>query len=213
MVAGIIGLVLGAGNSLADPALEAVLAGHCRARESIVAMKTEFTQRKQFRLFGEEEVSTGTVHYLSPDRICWQYAQPDTSQTVIHGKRGWTVLPDIRQVQSFKLEGSAADRVLSIVGFGACRRPLEEAFSIDLRSGEPGGYLLEMTPTDPGIVPYFSRIDLTLNQSDFLPRRVALLERGGDVLLFEFGEPDLTGVSDSTLFEFTVPDGFEVVEY
>ncbi len=213
LAAALMSLLLAVTSAAGAPTVEEVLAGYCRAREATVALETKFTQRKLLTLFDEEEIAKGTLYFAHPDRIRWQYSEPDRSTTVINGNWGWSVFPDIKQVQRFRLEGSTTNNVLSIVGFGSCGDSLRESFAISLGDGGKKGYVLQMTPTDAQIRPYFSRIDITIDRSDYLPRKIEMHERSGDLLVFEFEDPDRESAPDSTLFEFALPEGFELVEY
>lgn len=195
------------------PTLEEVLDSHCRAREATTALKAKFNQTKVFTLFDEEETSKGVLYFAQPGRICWQYSQPDKSSTVINGQAGWSVFPDIKQVQKFDLAGSQTNKVLSIVGFGPCGSPLTESFDIAMSAGKKGAFILEMTPTDEGITPYFSRVALTLDKSDYLPRKIELYEKSGDILVFRFSDLKRDVELDNAIFEYAVPEGYEVVEY
>jgi outer membrane lipoprotein-sorting protein len=197
----------------AEPSLDEVIADHCRARAATTTLEAQFVQTKIFTLFDEEEKSSGVLYFAQPDRVCWQYAEPDRSSTVINGEHGWSVFPHIKQIQKFTLEGSKTDKVLSIVGFGRCGAPLSESFDITIKWGKKGAYVLSMKPVDEDISPYFSRIELTLDGKDYLPRKVELQETSGDVLIFEFTHLDKNVDLDKTKFEFVVPDGFAVVEY
>ncbi len=213
IAATLMSLFLAAVSAASGQTVEEVLAGYCRAREATVALETKFTQRKILTLFDEEEIAKGTLYFAHPDRIRWQYSEPDRSTTVINGNWGWSVLHDIKQVQRFRLDGSTTNKVLSIVGFGSCGGSLRESFAISLGDGGKGGYLLEMTPTDAQIRPYFSRVDILIDRSDYLPRKIEMHERSGDLLVFEFENLDRESIPDSTLFEFALPEGFELVEY
>ena len=199
--------------SAGGPTLEEVLASHCRAREATTALKAKFNQTRVFTLFDEEETSKGMLYFAQPGRICWQYSQPDKSSTVINEQSGWSVFPDIKQVQKFDLAGSQTNKVLSIVGFGPCGSPLTESFDITMSTGKKGAFILEMTPTDEGITPYFSRVALTLDKSDYLPRKIELHEKSGDILIFRFSDLKQNIELDTAIFEYAVPEGYEVVEY
>jgi outer membrane lipoprotein-sorting protein len=208
-----LGLLVPVVSHAGKPTLEEVLSEHCRARAAVVTLRAQFTQTKVFKLFDEEEVSKGVVYFAQPNRICWQYSEPDNSSTVISGNAGWSVFPDIEQVQKFQLEGSQANKVLSIVGFGPCGAPLTESFEIELGEVRKGTIALDMIPTDAAIRPYFSRVDLTLDRSDYLPREIELLEKSGDVLIFRFSNLDQEIKLDQTIFDYAVPEGYSVVEY
>ena len=103
--------------------------------------------------------------------------------------------------------------MLSVVGFGPCGSPLTDLFDITMSEGKKGAFILDMKPTDGDISPYFSRVVLTLDPSDYLPRRIELFEKSGDTLTFGFSDLDRNIKLDNSIFEYAVPDGYEVVEY
>jgi outer membrane lipoprotein-sorting protein len=196
-----------------DLTLEEVLDAHCGAREGLVSLKAEFTQTKVFTLFDEREVSSGEFHFLRPGSLRWDFHFPDTTCTVIDGETAWTVLPHIKQVQKARLGGSSTDRVMSIIGFGSCGADMREDFDISLKGKENGLIILGMIPRSDDISPYFSRIDVGLDPSDFLPRLVIFVEHSGDLLIFEFTGVEPGARIPESAFDFAVPEGFEMIEY
>lgn len=194
--------------------LEQILDAHCRARANTDALRAKFVQTRVFTLFDETETSRGELLFAQPEKIGWFYSEPDRSSTVINGAEGWTVLPHIKQVQKFRLEGSTTNRVLAIVGFGECGAPLTDSFEVSMAENIGGDYYtLVLKPTDGAIAPYFNRIDLSLDREDFLPRRIELFEKSGDRMVFEFHNLDSKAEININRFEYVVPDGFTAVEY
>jgi outer membrane lipoprotein-sorting protein len=196
-----------------QPSLEQLLVAHCNAREATTTLRARFVQTRTFALFDEKETSGGELFFAQPDRICWQYSDPDQSSTVINGEWGWSAFPDIKQIQKFELGGSQTNKILSIVGFGSCTAPLSKSFEITLASRGNGTVVLQMEPTDKDLKPYISSVDLTLDESDYLPRKIVLHERSGDLLEFEFSGLKRNLRLDATIFVYRVPKGYEVVEY
>jgi outer membrane lipoprotein-sorting protein len=194
--------------------LEQIMDAHCRARANTTSLRAEFVQTRVFTLFDETETSRGELLFAHPEQIGWFYSEPDQSSTVINGEVGWTVLPHIRQIQKFRLEGSTTNRVLAIVGFGKCAAPLTDSFEVSMAENNGDEhYTLVLEPTDGAITPYFSRIDLSLNREDFLPRRIELYEKSGDRMIFEFTALDSKAEININRFEYAVPAGYTVVEY
>ena len=193
--------------------LDEVLDAHCKARESLVSMKADFTQTKVFTLFDEREESSGEFLFLRPNMLSWRFTAPDSTLTVIRGETAWTVLPHIRQVQKVSLGGSSTDRVMSIIGFGSCGAKMREDFEITLKGKEAGMILLGMVPVSEDISPYFSLIELGLDRADFLPRMIVFREHSGDLLIFEFDSLERGVPVNVKDFQLAVPDGFEVIEY
>ena len=174
------------GSGAAQESLDDVLAAHCHARAELKSLKADFTQTRVFIIFEEEEISRGEFFYLNPNRVLWQFLEPDSSRTVLNGDAGWTVLPGVKQVQRIALGGSSTDRVLSIVGFGPCGGELSDYFEIEMMPAGDGPFHLRLAPTDESISPYFSAIELFLDRDDFLPRRIVFTEISDDLVIFEF---------------------------
>ncbi len=196
-----------------EPSLDEVLEAYCSARESLVSLRARFTQTKVFTLFDEREKSSGEFAFLAPDMIRWSFTEPDSTVTVINGKAAWTVLPHIRQVQKVALSGSSTDRVMSIIGFGSCGEELRRDFDITLGKGGEGMIRLRLGPVSDDISPYFSLIELDLDPSDDLPRRVVFHELSGDLLVFRFDSLRQGVPVSPDEFKLTVPDDYELIEY
>jgi len=151
-------------------------------------------------------------YYRRPDSVRWQYSLPDSSWTVLRGERGWSVFPGIRQVRNFALKGEQVDALLSIIGFGACGSRFQAAFAVTMTTSAAGAYVLALVPREPEIAARFHRIDLTLDPRDYLPRRVVMHEISGDTEQFEFLDLQRGAPVGADLFEYTWPQGYEVVE-
>lgn len=196
-----------------DLSLDEVLDAQCVAREELVSLRASFTQTKVFTLFDEKEEASGEFAFLRPGRIMWSFTSPDSTLTVIDGESAWTVLPHIRQVQKVRLGGSSIDRIMSIIGFGSCGAEMREDFEISLKGKEDGLILLDMVPVSEDISPYFSVIELGLDPADHLPRRIVFQEHSGDLMIFEFRDVAPGAQVDTAEFEFSIPEGFELIEY
>ncbi|HSD21133.1 MAG TPA: outer membrane lipoprotein carrier protein LolA [Anaeromyxobacter sp.] len=193
-------------RSLAD-----VLDAHCRAREATVTLRARFVQTRVLTAIGEEERSAGELYYRKPDRLRWEYSTPDRSWTVIAGDRGWAVFPRIRQVQRFEVGRSRADGILSTIGFGACGPAFSDSFDTTLAAGARGAPVLSMTPRRPELAASFTRIELTLDPKDHLPRDILLHETSGDMTRIELSEVRRGVAIEGSLFQFTAPEGYSVV--
>jgi outer membrane lipoprotein carrier protein len=209
-VAAVVLLAPSWGHGTSPRPLGEVVAAHCRAREETATLRARFVQTKVFTVLGEEERSAGVLYYRKPDRLRWEYLEPDRAWTVIDGARGWAVFPSTRQVQRFELGGSRTDAILSIVGFGACGPAFADSFDMTLGSGPGGAPVLSMAPRRPELAASFTRIELTLDPKDDLPRLVVLHEITGDTVRFEFQDVRRGVPLEGSLFQFTTPKGYTV---
>lgn len=205
-------LVLSGPARAAAPSLAEIVTGHCRVRAETSTLRARFVQTRSFVALGEEDRSAGVLHYRRPDALRWEYAEPDPSWTVIRGRRGWAVFPRIRQVQAFDLGASRVSGILSVVGFGACGEAFTESFEIAMGPrAEDGCPVLSLTPLAAELAASFTRIELTLDARDLLPRRVVLHEVGGDRVSLELRELRRNVPIDASLFEFITPKDYSVV--
>lgn len=200
-----------AGGDAAPPTLAQVLDAHCRARQATATLRARFVQTRVLTAIGEQERSTGVLYYRRPDRLRWEYSEPDRSWTVIAGDHGWAVFPDIRQVQRFDVGRSRAAGILSTIGFGACGPALADAFATTLSQGAAGAPVLSMTPRRPELAASFTRIELTLDVKDHLPRDILLHETTGDTTRIQLSDVRNGVAIEGSLFEFTAPEGYSVV--
>ncbi len=168
-------------------------------------------QTRSIAALGEEERSAGVVFYRKPDALRWQYSEPDDSWTVIRGREGRAVFPRIRQVHRLDLRGSSVDGLLSIVGFGACAPGFSRSFEIALGRSADGRPVLSLSPLRPEIAASFTRIELTLDPGDHLPRTVVLHESTGDTVRLDFTDLRRGVPIDPSLFELATPKDYAVV--
>jgi outer membrane lipoprotein carrier protein len=199
------------GRDAPPPSLAEVLEAHCRARATTETLRARFVHTKLFTAIGEEERSAGELYYRKPDRLRWEYSTPDRSWTVIVGDRGWAVFPRIRQVQRFEVGRSRADGILSTIGFGACGPAFADSFDTTLAVGARGAPVLSMTPRRPELAASFTRIELTLDAKDHLPRDILLHETTGDTTRIELSDVKRGVAIEGSLFQFTAPEGYSVV--
>jgi outer membrane lipoprotein-sorting protein len=212
LLAALAGAAHAAAPATARPPLPPEVAAHCRAREATTTLRARFEQVRVLAAIGEEERSRGVVMYRKPDALRWEYAAPDRSWTVVNGDRGWSVFPDIRQVQRFAVDASRRDGVLGIVGFGSCGDAFADSFEFDAAPAPAGGTVVSMKPLRAEIAASFTRIELTLDPKDHLPRRIVLRESGGDTIRLDLRDVELGARLDPTLFQPKLPEGYTVVQ-
>ena len=207
-------LCLGAGHADAQGlSLREILASHEKAKTELQSLQTSFTQTKILTIFEEKEDAQGVLLYKKPDRVIWEFTAPGKSRTVINNKDAWAVFPEIKQIQRLRMDTSDTRRILSVIGFGGGEAALSGLFDISLLDRQEPLIALRLVPNDEKISPLFSEIELFLDPKDFLPRRIVMHETSKDVLIFNFHDLKKNVKLRDSLFEFSVPKGFEVVTY
>jgi outer membrane lipoprotein carrier protein len=190
-----------------------IIASYEKAKKELQSLQSSFTQTKILTIFEEKEDAQGLFLYKKPGRVIWQFTAPGQSKTVINNKDAWAVFPGIKQIQKSRMDASDARRILSVIGFDDGGAALSGLFDISLLNRQEPFIALRLVPVDQKISPFFSEIELFLDPGDFLPRRIVMHETSKDLLIFRFHDLKKNVELQDSLFEFSVPEGFEVLNY
>ena len=180
-------LLLLAHLGAAAPALDPLLTSIDLAQKDLRSLKAEFVQRNRIKLFKQELVSRGRLHYQrqgsGPPQLLWEYLEPDPSSLLLQGKQA-TLRMAGRPPQVFDMERDATmraifDELLLWLGNGSLRAAgthyemapagdkAAPAVALVPRSGTP----LSRT---------FTRIELRVDPRTMLLKGILLVEKSGD---------------------------------
>jgi outer membrane lipoprotein carrier protein len=137
--------------------------------------------------------------------------KPERQTIIASGDTLWIYLPQDRQAIRDQVNHSLGTRTPAL--FLAGEAQLTELFTI---TGTPtqdpseGGMLqLELTPK-AGALPY-TQVQLGIDASSSLVRRVRLIDPLGNTTTMWFSDIDTEGAVDPSLFQFQVPPGVDVM--
>lgn len=190
-----------------------ILASYEKSKKGLQSLKTSFTQTKILSVFNDKEDAQGILLYKKPRRAIWQFTAPGQSKTVVNSGDAWAVFPAIKQIQKLRTDTSNTRILLSLIGFEGGEVELSRLFDISLLDTQQQSIGLRLVPIDEKISPFFSEIELFLAPEDLLPRRIVMHETSQDLLIFAFHDLEKNIKLEDSLFEFSVPEGFEVVTY
>lgn len=193
--------------------LGGILASYEKSKRELQSLKTSFTQTKILSVFNDKEDARGIFLYKKPWRAIWQFTAPGQSKTVVNSRDAWAVFPAIKQIQKLQTDTSNTRILLSLIGFDGGEVELSRLFDISLLDTQQELIGLRLVPIDEKISPFFSEIELFLAPEDFLPRRIVMHETSKDLLIFDFHDLEKNIKLEDNLFEFSVPEGFQVVNY
>lgn len=174
----------------------------------IQGLVASFTQTLESPALPSPQVESGTVYYLRPARMRWEYLEPPGKLAIADGQRTYLYLPEDHQVlvapAPTKGDGSGLGFLLRE------RIDLLEEFEVSLgRRSAEGGRPLVLRPRVPQ--EEFEHLLLEIGESQLI-RMLAIVDPLGSTVTYRFSDqrllPDLKG----SLFEFVPPDGVEVTE-
>jgi outer membrane lipoprotein carrier protein len=216
-------IVLGAGGG-EDPPLDP-LSGNLSPRERldvlvervkleqsrVETMTAEFEQYKESSLLLEPETAQGVFYYRAPDRVRWEYRQPDPVIMTITEDIMLTYYPDLERAESVSI-GRYSEQVFKYMGASGSLETLMKYFSVTAefpeRQGEP--YHLELLPKYARIKNRLHSMQLWIDGESFLPVAFEYTEPGGDLTRYRFSALRTNVELGSDRFDLELPPSVEV---
>jgi len=191
--------------------LDSILKEMDKRQREIKDLKANFSQEKILELLEEKLISQGKMKYKKPDRMSWEYFEPDPLLMIIKGKGMWLYYPDMKVAEKYDLE-RAGETLGLFVGFGKSVEYLKKNYRIRLLEEKKDFYCLELIPRREEELRYLSKIILWVNTKEYWPVKTKIFEPNGDTTLIEFKDIEINTKIPDSEFEFQVPKGVEVVE-
>jgi len=206
------------GDTSLKPAerLEALLRRFQATGQDVKSMEAEFTQRKESALLLEPQVSTGQFSFVAPDRVRWEYLEPNPiSMTIVEGEM-LTWYRDLGQAEKMVID-SQSERILAYVGAGSSIRELLQYFDVSLRvAADPTApYQLELLPRYPRVAKRLRQLNVWIDSESYLVTQLRYVEPDGDVTEYEFDEFEVNTDVPSDRFDLAIPNTVDlrVVEF
>jgi outer membrane lipoprotein carrier protein len=168
------------------------------------ALTARFTQSYRSGALGREIVERGTVSIKQPDRMRWEYRDPERKTFVSDGTTFYFYVPADKQVVVREQADQRGIPALLLSGRGG----LLQEFLPALERPIQGRARLRLTPRKPD--PEIERLVLEIDQADRI-RAVDILDAQGNRSRFAFDEIRENVSLDDDLFRFRIPPGVEVV--
>ncbi len=155
---------------------------------------------------GMKKIRTGSVYYLKPGRMRWEFAGPEAETIVSDGNIVYSYEPDLNQVIETPVKQilKSPSATAFLLGFG----DLRDDFGASFTSSAPDDGLIHLTlvPKEGG-----NPATVALDQSSLDLRALELTDAVGDKTSFQFTDwSDNPTLADS-LFKFEVPAGADIV--
>ncbi|RFF28631.1 MULTISPECIES: outer membrane lipoprotein chaperone LolA [unclassified Wenzhouxiangella] len=146
------------------------------------------------------EESSGELYYARPDRFRWSYGEPFPQEIVADGEQLWHYDISLEQVTVREQPGAAESPLLVLT-----RPELLDRF---YRVTDSGSEVIEFEPLEDGT----DIVQGRLYFRDGLPRQLELEDDFGQLTRLRLLELERNPEISRDVFEFTVPDGVDVLE-
>jgi outer membrane lipoprotein carrier protein len=181
------------GSAKLDMLMELVV----KRQRSLRSLRADFIQLKRSELLLEPVESTGEFCYLAPDRVRWDYREPDAMVVVFADDVVTTFHPEGGRAERLKISRRERRMVKALGG----TLPLDDLmayFKISFEdTAAPEPYYLEFRPTSAAIQKKLDSLRLAVDRHLLLPTMMEYNEADGDTTRYEFHDleidPELSG--------------------
>lgn len=175
--------------------------------DGMTTLTAEFEQTVTNRFGDVLQAATGRMHLKRPMRLRWELDEPYPQLVVTNGETLWVYDPDLEQVTVQPLaEALSGSPAVFLTGTVA---DLRRNFTVvATEAPEAGGSRFELTPVDPNAV--YGELALTFAADGSLSG-IDIADHLEQLTRVAFTTRDLSPMLESTLFEFTIPTGVDVI--
>jgi outer membrane lipoprotein-sorting protein len=176
----------------------------------LTSLEADFEQEKTSEFLAAPEDSHGTISYLRPDRVRWEYAAPKPITLVLDGDEMLIWYRDLGRAERMRV-GRVSTQVFHYLTAGGSLESLLGYFSVTFTppaADEP--YRLELKPRYSRIAKRLTSMTLWIDRRLYLPVRVRYVEPNGDSTDYRLAHlrPDVPIEADR--FALKLPEGVEV---
>lgn len=200
-------------EGLRGPAkVEALVALVVQQQRALRSLRAEFTQTTASELLLDPVTSSGSFRFLAPDRVRWDYREPERMVVVFADDTVTTYHPDQARAERVRIAAAHRRFVQSLAG----TQPLDDLssqFSITLGDqGPTGPYRLVLTPTHRTLRRKLEAVRLEVDRQLLLPVAVEYRSATGDSTRYEFRQLELNPELAPSGFELDLDEGVTVQE-
>jgi len=175
-------------------------------QRNLRSLEARFVQRKDSELFMEPEVAHGEFLFLAPDRVRWEFVEPNPMVVVIDESTMTTWYQDLRRAEVMQV-GRYSEQVFKYMGASGSLDTLLDYFRVHVtfpdKDDEP--YRLTLEPRYPRIAKRIEVMEIWIDREQFVPVRLRYVEPGGDSTEYRFSEVRVNPEISPERFDVQLP--------
>ncbi|HET8947263.1 MAG TPA: outer membrane lipoprotein carrier protein LolA [Candidatus Polarisedimenticolia bacterium] len=171
-----------------DPMLARILEQWDKRQQETTTLVATFTERKELNLLAKPVVSKGEFFYSRPNRVRWEYNEPEHKVFVITEDLYTAYYPALKRAEEVPIKKFVGKRLFRFLGVGQKIGDLARYydFSLAAQSDVRGTHLLHLTPRKRTVRDRVSEMKIWVDDTTFLPRQLQYVESDGDTTLLTF---------------------------
>ena len=136
---------------------------------AILHLSADFRQTKQSVMLVDEQVSVGHLTYRTPDYLRWEYTSPIQLVWELDGEKS-NVSPQVKRLLKLIMQTIACDKLQTT-----------DDFEVSVKNG-----VYHLLPKNRELKQFFTNIQLEIDSTTKVAKKVILTEKNGDVSTIVF---------------------------
>ena len=176
--------------------------------DNVSTFQADFKQVSFFKAVNQLQEYHGTVYLKRPDKMRWDYLQPEQQSIISNGKTIWYYYPGENQVSYADLTGESKEKNLIFILLEGVSK-VEKKFNISLIEGKDNKhyFYLQLIPKSPNTE--FNKIILTISRKTGFIKISHVFYVNGDIAKVVFEKSKLNIPIKDSFFNFVPPPGCE----
>jgi outer membrane lipoprotein-sorting protein len=173
---------------VSDPTLARILEQWDKRQQETTTLVATFTERKELNLLAKPVISKGEFFYMRPNRVRWEYTEPEHKVFVITEDLYTAYYPALKRAEEVPIKKFVGKRLFRFLGVGQKIGDLARYYDFSLapQSDVKGTHLLHLTPRKRTVRDRVSEMKIWVDDATFLPRQLQYVESDGDTTLLTF---------------------------
>ena len=190
--------------------LDEVLKEVQKRQSAVKSLQADFKQEKILALLAQPQLSRGTFAYEKPDRVRWNYSDPNPVTMLIAGGRMTTYYPKLGRAESIEV-GRFQDRIFKYMGAANAIGELTTWFNFRFsdRKGDTT-WKLELLPKTSQVSKRVKHITIWIDRKSFMTSKFEYVEADGDVTTYEFTSIRVNETVPPSTFKLELPPTVKV---
>lgn len=174
--------------------------------EHVQAFQANFTQRQLNSNGVLQQETQGEMVVKRPGLFYWRAIHPFEEILISDGKQLWFYDPELEQVTVQALEQQLSETPALL--FSGEVSQLADTYEVDVVQLGEDSWQFRLLPKQPDTL--FEELRLTFNKNTLV--QMHMLDSLGTRSSFEFSDIQVNAPVDLSLFQFTPPEGVDVIE-
>ncbi len=186
------------------------------AQQKVQTWSADFTQTRALKSLTQPLIGHGHVSFAMPDDFRWELGNPPQTIAIRHGDQMYVIYPHLKRAELYPMGANAPAQLraaLSLLqaGFPRSRDEFDSEYNILSLTETNGAYNLALQPKSPAARQMMSQLQIGLSTTDYTLTSTELTFADGSTLRNDFTNTALNPALDKTMFNWTPPADYTVV--